>query len=209
MNRFYLLALGCALLLPFLLPPPNQSPPLAALSASAVADEGGENIDDQAPASLKEALERVSTSYTDAFEEETHCLAQAVYFEARSEPLEGQLAVAQVVLNRVKSPLWPDSICAVVFQNEHRRHGCQFSFACDGLSDNPTNMKAWNRAKMVSLVVLENLWQDMTDESTHYHADYVAPYWKDHMYPTVQYGRHHFYLDKRQLALMTATQPGD
>ncbi len=206
MNRFYLLALGCALLLPFVLPPPNQNQPLAALPAAAVPDE---DLIEWTPSSLKEAIDWVTSSYSDDFEGETRCLAQAVYFEARSEPVEGQLAVAQVVLNRVASPLWPDSICAVVFQNEHRRHGCQFSFACDGLSDNPTNMKAWNRAKMVSLVALESLWQDMTDDATHYHADYVAPYWKDHMRPTVQYGRHQFYLDERQQALMMASQQGE
>lgn len=70
-------------------------------------------------------------------EPQTQCLAQAIYFEARSEPLEGQLAVGQVVMNRVESNAYPDTTCEVVFQNERMRHRCQFSFACDGKSDRP------------------------------------------------------------------------
>lgn len=125
--------------------------------------------------------------------EEFRCLAQAVYFEARSEPFEGQVAVAYVILNRVKDRRYPNSICAVVFQNEQRRHQCQFSFACDGLSDNPYEMSAWNVARRVAGGVLKNGLSDVTARSTHYHATYVYPGWAKHLQPTIQVGQHIFY----------------
>ncbi len=125
--------------------------------------------------------------------QEYTCLTQAIYFEARSEPLEGQLAVAQVVLNRVDSRRYPDSICGVVFQNEHWRNRCQFSFACDGLSDNAKNPVAWARALDIAAMALKNSYDDLTMKSTHYHATYVAPYWSGILKPTVTLGRHVFY----------------
>jgi len=129
------------------------------------------------------------------FTQEDQCLAQAVYFEARSEALEGQLAVAQVVLNRVVDARFPSSICKVVFQGETKRHRCQFSFACDGLPDRPRNAQAWAIARAISHIALNNYWHDVTSVSTHYHADYVAPYWGDLLEQQVQVGRHIFYRD--------------
>ncbi|MCK5424010.1 MAG: cell wall hydrolase [Emcibacter sp.] len=121
------------------------------------------------------------------------CLAQAVYFEARSEPFEGQVAVAYVILNRVKDRRYPNSICGVVFQNEKRRHRCQFSFACDGLSDNPYELVAWNVARRVAGGTLRNATSDVTARSTHYHAKYVSPRWAKSLQPTIQVGSHIFY----------------
>jgi spore germination cell wall hydrolase CwlJ-like protein len=121
------------------------------------------------------------------------CLAQAVYFEARSEPLEGQLAVAQVVLNRVKDARYPSTTCDVVFQGEHRRNRCQFSFACDGRSDRPREQLAWIIAQRISFIARENRWSDISNNATHYHANYVDPFWRASMQPTAQYGRHRFY----------------
>jgi len=121
------------------------------------------------------------------------CLAQAVYFEARSEPFEGQVAVAYVILNRVKDRRYPDNICGVVFQNEKRRNHCQFSFACDGLSDNPYELAAWNTARRVAGGALKNAGSDVTAHSTHYHAKYVTPRWAKYLQPTLQVGRHIFY----------------
>ncbi|WP_417623891.1 cell wall hydrolase [Paremcibacter congregatus] len=126
-------------------------------------------------------------------EQEFHCLAQAVYFEARSEPFEGQVAVAYVILNRVKDKRYPDNICGVVFQNEKRRNMCQFSFACDGLSDNPYEMVAWNQARRVAGGTLKNAMSDVTARSTHYHATYVQPRWAKHLQPTIKVGQHVFY----------------
>ncbi|RMF10284.1 MAG: cell wall hydrolase [Alphaproteobacteria bacterium] len=121
------------------------------------------------------------------------CLAQAVYFEARGEPVLGQMAVAHVVLNRVRDRRYPNTICAVVFQNEHRRNRCQFSFACDGRSDRAYNMAAWNQSLKIALKALAGASEDITNASTHYHATYVAPYWASSLKKTVQFGQHLFY----------------
>lgn len=123
------------------------------------------------------------------------CLAQAIYFEARSENLEGQLAVAQVVLNRVNDKRYPSNICRVVFQNEHLPFRCQFSFACDGRSDNPHNKQAWAIARTIAHVALYDRWTDLSDASTHYHTSSVKPYWMTKLDRRVQVGQHIFYRD--------------
>ncbi len=122
-----------------------------------------------------------------------NCLAQAVYFEARGEPFEGQVAVAYVILNRVKDRRYPNNICEVVFQNEKRRNHCQFSFACDGRSDKPYEMAAWDTARRVAVGALKYETSDVTAHSTHYHAKYVNPKWAKHLQPTLQVGSHIFY----------------
>ena len=142
---------------------------------------------------LPGTLEDTLLSVGEELDRSLTCLAQAVYFEARSEPLEGQLAVAQVVLNRVKSSRYPNTICDVVFQNDHRRHKCQFSFACDGLTDTPYESRAWTQASKVAVVAHSGLWEDITDKATHYHATYVSPRWSRTMISTAQYGEHKFY----------------
>jgi spore germination cell wall hydrolase CwlJ-like protein len=126
-------------------------------------------------------------------EQDYKCLAQAVYFEARSEPVQGQQAVAEVVLNRVSDRRFPDSVCGVVFQNESRRHRCQFSFACDGRSDRPRERQSWVQARQIAAVVLAGLSGGVTGDATHYHATYVRPYWAGRLEKTVQVGQHVFY----------------
>ncbi len=213
MSRIYLLAALAAMLIPVLLPrhavPPAQTAAAARAVAAAPRSPASEPVVPAIgpPQSLEEALWRVSDAAAGGLSDEARCLAQAVYFEARSEPLEGQLAVAQVVLNRVRSPYWPDRVCAVVFEGEQRRHRCQFSFACDGRSDNPKNRRAWRLAKMVALVALDGLWRDVTGHATHYHAVYVTPAWRAAMAPTVRYGHHVFYRDRR-LAAFAEARPG-
>lgn len=122
------------------------------------------------------------------------CLAQAIYFEARGEPFEGQLAVAQVVMNRVNDRRYPDTICGVVFQGEHRRHRCQFSFACDGKSDRARNRAVWHQAQKLAAMVISLDLNDVTGNATHYHADYVTPKWSRRLPLTKTIGRHRFYL---------------
>ncbi len=124
---------------------------------------------------------------------EVTCLAQAVYFEARGEPFEGQLAVAQVVMNRVADRRYPDTVCGVVFQNEHRRHRCQFSFACDGKSDRARDARAWRDARKLAAMVFAFDLKDVTGNATHYHADYVDPKWSRVLPLTTVIGRHLFY----------------
>lgn len=126
------------------------------------------------------------------------CLAQAIYFEARSEPLAGWEAVADVVINRALSSRYPASICGVVFQGEFRRHKCQFSFACDGLSDRPKNRPLWQRSlRMAGNKLTSMRAGPATQRATHYHADYVDPYWNRDMVKLAQIGRHIFYTDRR------------
>jgi hypothetical protein len=122
------------------------------------------------------------------------CLAQAIYFEARGETMMGQAAVAQVVLNRLKNPAYPDSVCGVVFQNETRRNRCQFSFACDGRPESIRSHSAWTRAKELARDVTNGkVWLKAVGDSTHYHATYVKPRWSRYMKRTDRIGRHIFY----------------
>ena len=124
---------------------------------------------------------------------EERCLALAVYFEARGEPYEGQVAVAQVVLNRAHDRRYPGHICDVVMQGQERRHRCQFSFACDGKSDRPRDAGAWTRAVTLAKLAITGQLRDLTGKATHYHADYVMPSWGHTLSKTKKIGRHLFY----------------
>lgn len=126
---------------------------------------------------------------------EMRCLAEAIYFESRSEPIRGQLAVAQVVINRLKNPAYPDSVCGVVYQNQNWRNACQFSFACDGIRDVVRDYAAWETAQELARSVLmgEAEWLDDVGSATHYHATYVRPAWAGQMHRMVQIGVHVFY----------------
>ncbi|MEO1252237.1 MAG: cell wall hydrolase [Pseudomonadota bacterium] len=124
---------------------------------------------------------------------ERKCLAQAIYYEARSEPRIGQAAVADVVLNRVESRLYPNTICGVVFQGSERRTGCQFSFTCDGAMDARLNKRKWKASEDLAGAILSGLRAPVSRNATHYHANYVNPYWAKRMTPTATIGTHKFY----------------
>ncbi|MHA7871909.1 MAG: cell wall hydrolase [Hyphococcus sp.] len=125
--------------------------------------------------------------------EERTCLAQAIYYEARSEPRIGQLAVADVVLNRVASPLYPNSICEVVFQGSERRTGCQFSFTCDGSMQARLNQRKWKGSEELAGAILAGVRAPVSRNATHYHANYVSPHWARKLTPTATIGTHKFY----------------
>lgn len=129
------------------------------------------------------------------FAEDKRCLAEAIYYEARAERAAGQLAVAEVVLNRVRSRHYPGAICEVVYQGQERGTGCQFSFVCDGSMDAPIEPLAWARAEKMAEHVLLGFSADrnVTGDATHYHADYVSPYWAGKLTPTSEIGAHKFY----------------
>ncbi|GJE18807.1 cell wall hydrolase [Methylobacterium marchantiae] len=134
----------------------------------------------------------------DAMDREQRCLAEAVYFEARSEPEDGQAAVAQVILNRVKSGLYPSNVCGVVYQNRHRYMGCQFSFACEGKSLRITDGPSWQSATRIASAVIEGrTYLSEVGGATHYHADYVKPGWSRRLKKMDVIGRHIFYQLKR------------
>src|SRR5262245_44328981 len=122
------------------------------------------------------------------------CLAAAIYFEARGEPVRGQIAVAQVVLNRVFSGKYPDTVCGVVYQNSHRRLPCQFTFAGDGIPDVVKEPEAMERAKNIARETLDGkLWLPEVGKATHYHAYWVRPSWVREMTKLHKLGVHTFY----------------
>jgi len=125
---------------------------------------------------------------------QSECLSRAVYFEARSESELGQLAVAKVIMNRVKSTNYPNTVCGVVYQGANRPNSCQFSFACDGQSDKPKYGKPWRHAKSVAQRTLNGSnYIQVIATATHYHADYVNPRWASAMDRLIKIGTHIFY----------------
>jgi len=121
------------------------------------------------------------------------CLTQAVYYEAAVEPVQGRRAVAQVVLNRVRHPAYPKSVCGVVYQGSERRTGCQFSFTCDGSLLRGPSAKPWREAEAVAKAALAGYVEHSVGTATHYHADYVLPRWAFELDKIEQLGRHIFY----------------
>ena len=121
------------------------------------------------------------------------CLTQAVYYEAASEGAEGGRAVAQIVLNRVRHPGYPSSVCGVVFENSERTTGCQFSFTCDGSLSRVPVAYIWARSRVIANEALSGRVFAAVGHATHYHADYVLPYWADSLDKVAVIGRHIFY----------------
>lgn len=125
-------------------------------------------------------------------DESLACLAEAIYFEARGETATGQIAVAEVVLTRVESPFWPDTVCGVIRQGAGRP-GCQFSYQCDGLPEEFDSEAAYGRAERIARAMLSGAPRRLTGGATHYHADYVSPDWALTMERTAEIGVHLFY----------------
>jgi len=121
------------------------------------------------------------------------CMTMALYYEAANEPTEGQRAVAQVILNRVAHPSYPDSVCGVVFQGSERRTGCQFSFTCDGSLARKPARATWDRARDVAVSSLAGYVHRGVRLATHYHATYVLPYWASSLHNVGTIGLHTFY----------------
>ncbi len=122
-----------------------------------------------------------------------HCMTQAIYFEAAREPVRGQQAVAQVVLNRVRHPAYPKSICGVVYQGSARPTGCQFTFTCDGALKWTPQPALWRQAQDVAKRALAGFVDKDVGSATHYHAAYVVPYWAPTLVKMTQVGQHIFY----------------
>ena len=121
------------------------------------------------------------------------CLAEALYFEARGEKVEGIFAVAEVILNRVDSPLFPDTVCDVVYQGTGRLYQCQFTYSCDGRKETIHERDAYEAVAKVARLMLDGAPRDLTAGATHYHTKAVNPSWAQ-VYPrTATIGYHHFY----------------
>ncbi|MDH5799165.1 MAG: cell wall hydrolase [Paracoccaceae bacterium] len=122
------------------------------------------------------------------------CLAEALYFEARGESVEGQFAVAEVILNRVESNRFPDTICGVVHQGTGQRHRCQFSYNCDGKLEVVNDRRAWNNVAKVARLIMDGIApRDLTGGATHYHTTAVNPRWAQVFDLTTTIGVHRFY----------------
>ena len=121
------------------------------------------------------------------------CLTAAIYYEAGLEPIDGQRAVAQVVLNRVRHPAYPNTVCGVVFQGHQRTTGCQFTFTCDGALRRTPAAHLWERSRRVAEEALAGYVHRPVGWATHYHANYVFPYWAPTLTKVATVGAHIFY----------------
>ncbi|MBR0827397.1 cell wall hydrolase [Bradyrhizobium manausense] len=172
------------------LPPPSEDVAKATEGGESVAPKGEVNADDQR---VRSPAERLALDDKSRAKSEK-CLAEAVYFESRGEAVRGQIAVAQVVMNRVFSGKYPDTVCGVVYQNKYRHLACQFTFACDNNADVIREPDMWERAKKISKAMLDGqIWLPEVGKSTHYHAYWVRPSWVAEMKKMYKTGVHTFY----------------
>jgi spore germination cell wall hydrolase CwlJ-like protein len=163
---------------------PGQSGRSGPLMLRASFDSALNNLGGAGPFQFGNALES---------SRELECLADAVYYEARGETPSGQAAVAQVVMNRVRHPAFPKSICGVVFQGAYHRTGCQFSFACDGSMRRARETGAWSRARKVASRALTGAMSSEVGSATHFHTVNVSPGWGPRLLRVAQVGMHIFY----------------
>ncbi len=172
------------------LSPPSEDIAKDIESGESVAPKGEVNVDNQRARSPAERLALDDKSRAKS----EKCLAEAVYFESRGEAVRGQMAVAQVVMNRVFSGKYPDTVCGAVYQNKHRHLACQFTFACDNNADVIREPEMWERAKKISKAMLDGqIWLPEVGKSTHYHAYWVRPSWVAEMKKMYKTGVHTFY----------------
>ena len=140
--------------------------------------------------------------------EDRRCLSQAIYYEARNQSVAGQMAVADVVLNRVASRRYPNTVCGVVFQGAQRETGCQFTFTCDGSMNARIERDAMFRAQVLATAILGGFHLPLSQEATNYHANYVLPYWAPTLDETVVIDDHVFYKRGRNFRLAAMRDRG-
>jgi len=209
--------------------PPERPDParqLAALMASLPTPPAESSLPDAAPDSLSPEAARLQNAAipisdapnpaarpyrlddAGALQEarSTDCMAAAVYYEAGGESLDGQRAVAQVVLNRLRDPQFPKTVCEVVFEGAGRP-GCQFTFTCDGALDRPPAADGWAQARKVAEAALHGYVMKAVGGATHYHADYVAPGWSPALTKVAVVGQHIFYRWPRGVRAPAAPGP--
>ena len=173
---------------------PGAEPETSANGGETIAPKGQVTGEGQRPMSPAERLKLDDKGRAKAVK----CLTEAIYFEARGEPVRGQIAVAQVVLNRVFSGYYPSTVCGVVYQNSERHLACQFTFTCDGIPEVVREPDAWERAKKIANESLDGeLWLPEVGKATHYHAYWVHPSWVHEMTKMYKVGVHTFYRPKR------------
>ncbi len=134
--------------------------------------------------------------------EQWECLAEALYFEARGETIRGMFAVGEVILNRVDSDAYPDTLCGVINQGTGRRYACQFTYTCDGNPEVISEPRAWERVGKVAAILLEGAPRALTGGATHYHTKAVSPSWAKRFPRTAAIGSHYFYRQPVRTASM-------
>jgi spore germination cell wall hydrolase CwlJ-like protein len=160
-------------------------------TGESIAAKGEVNSENQR---AKSPAERLGLFDEKARAKSEKCLTEAIYFEARGEAVRGQIAVAQVVMNRTFSGFYPNTVCGVVYQNKHRHFACQFTFACDNVADVVREPDMWDRATKIAKAMLDGqLWLPEVGKSTHYHAYWVHPSWVNEMRKMYKFGVHTFY----------------
>ena len=148
-----------------------------------------------------------SPPVSDDHQRAVECLALAIAYEAGHEPLTGQQAVAEVILNRLHSPAYPKTVCGVVFAGGARRTGCQFTFTCDGSLSRHLPDEMIERSRLVAESVLSGTTVPVVPGATHYHAAYVSPYWAPSLVKLTRIGLHIFYRSPGGAATMLAPGP--
>ncbi|MDO9058595.1 MAG: cell wall hydrolase [Bradyrhizobium sp.] len=177
------------------LPPPADEPSKVVESGESIAAKGEVNADNQR---AKTPAERLGLLDEKSRAKSEKCLTEVIYFEARGEAVRGQIAVAQVELNRAFSGKYPETVCGVVYQNKHRHLACQFTFACDNNPDVVKEPDMWERAKKIAKAMLDGqLWLPEVAKSTHYHAYWVRPSWVSEMKKMYKTGVHTFYRPRK------------
>jgi len=209
-------AAAALIVLPRLVPTKSPSSKPVATSPAAPGDAGGETapqpdaplVFQAVPPETAEVLNDARPDYIgtlatasalhvsgppDSTARALDCLTAAIYYEARSETLQGQRAVAQVVLNRARDPLYPSSICGVVFQGAERSTGCQFSFTCDGSMAVPPRPELWQSSRAIANAALAGYVERSVGLATHYHTRWVVPVWRTDLVKLRTIGAHIFY----------------
>ncbi|WP_066480289.1 MULTISPECIES: cell wall hydrolase [unclassified Sphingomonas] len=171
--------------------PPSDPAALRKLTVEEALDENARIPFAKGPNPSAPAL--VVASGSPDWDRSVGCLTAAIYYEAGNEPLGGQQAVAQVVLNRVRHPTYPSTVCGVVYEGANRPTGCQFTFTCDGSTARAPDPRRWEQARFVAESALRGQVYAPVGLATHYHADYVVPYWASSLAKTIRIGRHIFY----------------
>ena len=133
-------------------------------------------------------------------DEHFKCLAEALYFEARGESVSGMFAVAEVILNRVDSKSFPNSVCAVIHQGTGRKFACQFTYTCDGRPEVIAEPRAFDRVAKIASLMMRGGPRDLTDGATYYHTKAVSPSWSRKFHRTATIGVHHFYRKNTRLS---------
>jgi hypothetical protein len=180
----------------FSLPPPSAPPPVELLELKPVAPEVAKAINDKVPFT-EEAIPAAKpfklAGGANDVARAVDCLASAIFYEAAAEKLDGQKAVAQVVLNRVRHPAYPNTVCGVVYQGSTRSTGCQFSFSCDGAMRRLPSASYWTRLRELARSMLTGAVYKPVGLATHYHTDWVLPAWSAKLDKVRAEGTHLFF----------------